>query len=114
MFKERNEIMQYVNRYNLEPMQATAFREWLLENATELAKHAPEGWTYLGTWFTVLGFGHYACETRWELDDYAALGSGFGDEAFQKLFREWMAFTDQRDPGETYLLKSADDVSVFE
>jgi hypothetical protein len=106
--------MQYVNRFNLEPQQATPFREWLLENGTTFAEHAPEGWSYLGTWFTVLGFGHYQCEVRWELDDYTALGAGFGDETFQELFRQWITFTDQRDPGETYLLKSADDVRVFE
>lgn len=106
--------MQYIMRYDLKPLKSPEFHTWLLENESLLAGNTPEGWTYLGTWFTVRGFGRYGCETRWELDDYAALGAGWGNEISQRLTREWMEFVDLSRDDEHYLMKSAADVSVFE
>ena len=68
----------------------------------------------MGTWFTVQGFGSYPVESRWEVDDYASLGSGFGDEVFQRLMREWSEFGDESRPDESCLLKSATDVAILE
>jgi hypothetical protein len=95
-------------------MQAPASHKWLLENESLIKDNAPEGWTYLGTWFTVRGLGTYECESRWELDDYDSLGAGWGNETYQRLIREWREFIDLARNGETYLMKSAADVSVFE
>jgi hypothetical protein len=69
-------------------------------------------WTYVGTWFTVRGFGQYDCEVRWELADYAALGSGFGTEAFQQAMLEAQEYIDSSRGGETYLMKSAADIRM--
>ena len=50
-------------------------------------------------------------ETRWELDDYSALGGGFGvDET--RLLVEWMSFVDNGRPAEAYLMKSAADIFI--
>ena len=106
--------MQYIVRYQLKPMQAPAFHKWLAENEASIKENAPQGWAYLGTWFTVRGFGRFQCETRWELDDYGDLGTGWGNETYQRLMREWLEFSDQTQDGETYLMKSAAEVSVFE
>jgi hypothetical protein len=106
--------MQYVTRYHLKPLKVAEYRQWLLDNESLLAEHAPEGWTYLGTWFTVMGFGKFECESRWEVDDYGALGSGWGDETYQRLMREWMEFYDQSRDDENYLMKSTTEVNVFE
>jgi hypothetical protein len=106
--------MQYINRYHVLPQKEVEFKAWLLENEPLLKEHAVEGWTYLGTWFTVMGFGYYACESRWEVDDYGALGAGWGDETNQRLMREWFEFMDQSRGSEVYLMKSASDVIVFE
>ncbi len=106
--------MQKIDRYHLKPNKAEAYRAWLLENDEAFRDHAPDGWTYLGTWFTVQGFGSYPVESRWEVDDYASLGSGFGDEEFQRLMREWSEFGDESRPGEAYLMKSATDVAIME
>ena len=106
--------MQYIVRYQLKSMRSQAFLEWLLENEPLLKENGPEGWDYLGTWFTVRGFGHYECESRWELDDYDALGAGWGNETYQRLMREWQEFADLSRAGETYLMKSAADVYIFE
>ncbi len=106
--------MQYVSRYHLKPLKLTEYRQWLLDNESLLVEHAPAGWTYLGTWFTVMGFGKYECESRWELDGYGTLGAGWGDETNQRLMREWMEFTDDTRDGENYLMKSTEEVNVFE
>ena len=105
--------MQKINRYHVKPLRGTEYRQWLLENEPLVAENTPKGWTYLGTWFTVLGFGKYGCETRYEIDDYDALGAGFGNETYQKLILEWVEFIDLTKEGETYLMKSATDVSVM-
>ena len=105
--------MQYIQRYNLKPRMSGAFRDWLKKNEQILRDGQPEGWTYLGTWFTVREFGHYQCETRYELQDYADLGSGFGSEVLQKVLPEWLdMLTDES--GETYLMKSTEEVIIME
>jgi hypothetical protein len=107
------ETMQYIVRYNLKPLKAEQYREWLKKNARVYKEGVPPGWKYLGTWFTVLGFGKYACEDRWEVKDYADLGSGFGSEELQKAFLESTEMIEQS-TGETYLMKSAEEVIIME
>jgi hypothetical protein len=105
--------MQYIQRFNLKPRKSGEFRDWLKTNDQLLRNGQPEGWTYLGTWFTVRNFGHYDCEMRYELQEYAALGANFGSEALQKAFldiMDWFAET----PGETTLMKSAEEVIIME
>ena len=105
--------MQYIQRFNLKHNRAGEYRELLKKYDQTLREGQPEGWTYLGTWFTVLGFGRYEVEVRFELRDYADLGAGFGSEALQKAYLEMMdMFTDE--PWETYLMKSAEDVRIME
>jgi hypothetical protein len=110
----RRYAVQYIVRYQLKPLQSPAYKTWLQENEALLKENAPEGWAYVGTWFTVRGFGHYQCESRWEVDDYGSLGAGWGNETFQRLMRDWMEFANQLQDSETYLMKSAADVDVFE
>ncbi len=106
--------MQYVVRYDIVQGKAEQYRDWLLANEDAIRDHQPDGWSYLGTWFTVLGFGSYQAESRWEVDDYAGLGAGFGDDALQELTRESFRFFDFGRPGETYLMKDATDVAIME
>ena len=105
--------MQYVLRYDAKPGMSGAFRDWMRENEHDFKDHAAEGWHYLGTWFTVRVFGDSGVETRWEIDDYAALGSGFGDETAIRLANDWFEFVDQSRPMRATLLKSAAEVDVL-
>ena len=104
--------MQYINRFNVLPHKSEAFRDWLKKNDKLLHEGMPEGWQYLGTWFTVRGFGRYDCEMRYELDDYATLGGDFGSDALQLA---WLEILDSFAPnqGETYLMKSAEDILIM-
>lgn len=51
--------------------------------------------------------------SRWDIDDYAALGAGFGDEVAVKLLQDWFEFVDQSRPFEAQLLKDAGEVDVL-
>jgi hypothetical protein len=105
--------MQYINRFNVLPHKSEEFRDWLQKNDKLLHHGNPQGWKYLGAWFTVRNFGRYDCEMRWELDDYAALGEGFGSDALQQAWREiFDAFAPNQ--GETYLMKSSEEVFIME
>jgi hypothetical protein len=99
--------MQYVYRYNLKEDKSAEFRQWLLGRAGR--EILTEGWSYLGTWFTVLGFGRWDCESRWEVDGYGSLGKQFINEDAEKVFAEWLDFIDG---GEAFLMKSAEDVQI--
>jgi hypothetical protein len=106
--------MQYIARYDIAQGRAEEYRDWLAANEDAMREHQPDGWSYLGTWFTVLGFGSYQAESRWEVDEYAALGSGFGNATLQELTRDSFQFFDFGRPGEVYLMKSATDVAIME
>ncbi len=62
------------------------------------------------TWFTVRAFGSHDAEVRWDIDDYSALGAGWGDDTHLRLVQEFWAFTDQSQGTQGALMKSAGDV----
>ena len=105
--------MEYVLRYDAQPNKSTEFRQWLRDNESAIREHQPDGWTYKGTYFTVRGFGAYSNETRWELEDYAALGTGFGDDHMVRLTQEWFDFIDQHRPFQASLYKDATEVDIL-
>ena len=105
--------MQYIIRYDVKPKASESFRSWLVERSDDFQNHARSGWTYLGTWFTVQGFGSYGTETRWEVEDYGALGAEH-DATGVQLINEWMDFVDHGRPIETYLMKTAEDVIIID
>ena len=103
--------MQLVDRYNLQPGKAAAYLEWLKKNDQVFRGEAPPGWTYIGTWFTVQALGSHGVESRWELDDYAALGAGPGTADFGKVMDEWEDYADASSQ-ERSLMKSEDDIRI--
>jgi hypothetical protein len=105
--------MEYVYRHSIKPGKAVEYRDWLAKNHQIMKDHASEGWSYLGTWFDVRGFGSHDAESRWEIDDYSALGAGFGDEEMMTLLGEFFSeFVDHTHKPEAVLLKSASDVQI--
>jgi len=105
--------MEYVLRYDVKPSKNEEFRRWLQENEATMRDHAPDGWAYLGTWFTVRSFGEYTTETRWQIDDYGALGSGFGDVENIRVLQEWMDLIDRTRPWQAALYKSTNEVDIL-
>jgi hypothetical protein len=108
--------MQIIFRGCLKEKQASAYRDWLAKNHDALQDHAPPGWKYAGTYFTVMGFGKFDVENRWELSSYGALDAArdHEDETLDKLILEQTEFFEPTIPGETYLMRSAEDVRIRE
>ena len=94
--------MEYIVRFRLKPNKAEEFRQWLLDNHDKLVATMPEGWTYLGTYFTLRGFGEYHCRSRWELTDYGALANPFRDPIHREVGE---LFSDPSYPEEVTLLR---------
>lgn len=105
--------MEYALYYDTKPARSEEFRAWLIDNDDALRERGPDGWDYLGTYFTVRGFGDFGCHTRWAIDGYAALGSGFGDETGVRLTQQFMEFVDQTRPWQGTLYKSATEVDIL-
>jgi hypothetical protein len=105
--------MQYVLRYEIKSGKSNEFVEWLRQNEQTFAEHAPEGWEYAGTYLTVRSLGLSEVETRWNLEDYASLGAGWGDETELALTQQWYAYVDTTRPMTGALFKSISDVSVL-
>ena len=108
--------VQLIFRGSLKEKQATAYRDWLAQNRSALDDTAPPGVKYIGTYFTVFGFGKFDVENRWELSSYAALDSmrDHDDETWNKLVSEQSEFFESSIPGETYLMRSEEDVKIIE
>lgn len=87
-------MLEYVFRFSVDRGKQNEFVEWLKANEADLKEHTRPGWTYLGTWMTVGGFGDYSGETRYELEDYGSLGEGWGDDTAQRLLSEFLAHVD--------------------
>ncbi len=108
-------MLEYVYRFTLKSGKVGDFLEWLEENEGTFDEHGPAGWHYLGAWFVVRGFGGYDCEMRYQLDDYGALGSGFGDEENLRMLREFFSeYLDHNHRPEAVLLKTRDVLAVAE
>lgn len=76
--------MQIVYRFDVESDRMADFVAWLDETAAARNEHAPDGWTYAGTYVTVHGLGAHDVEVRWDLDGYSSLGADV-DETFAAL-----------------------------
>lgn len=99
-------MLEWVYRFTVDRGKLNQFVDWLRANEDKLHEHTRPGWTYLGTWMTVGGFGRYSGESRWSLESYAALGEGWGDETAQALLTEFLEMTDHV-AHEATLLRSA-------
>lgn len=91
---EEKILLEYVIRFSVEKGRQIEFMDWINANDERLREHSRPGWTYLGTWVTVGGFGAYTGETRWSLEGYESLGSDWGDEVAQQLGGEFMGMID--------------------
>ena len=87
-------MLEYVFRFTIDRGKQNEFIAWLRDNEENFKNHTRPGWSYLGTWMTVGGFGDYDGESRWTVDSYASLGEGWGDEVAQRILSEFLLMTD--------------------
>jgi len=51
--------MLWISNFNIKENRMEEFQKFIKENKKAIAKTAPNGWKYMGTYFYVLGFGPY-------------------------------------------------------
>jgi hypothetical protein len=87
-----HETTYYVLRYNLRSGAAAEYAQWLADRANVRSQQA--GWTYVGTFFDVMGFGRYDYETRWELNDHGSVSTRPLDADTERRIRDRLPFVE--------------------
>ncbi len=104
--------MQLTMRNNVKDDRISEYIDWVKANEAAMHEHAPDGWSYLGTWVTVYGMGTHEIETRFELDDYGAMSPENTNEEWNRLVKESSDFFSTATM-QNSLMKSVGDVSVI-
>ncbi|MFQ5871837.1 MAG: hypothetical protein ACE5IB_06740 [Candidatus Geothermarchaeales archaeon] len=107
--------MLYITSGNLKEGRGKEYQAWVKENEELMKKHAPQGWTYRGTYFYVLGFGRYSVAVMWECGKYGDFDTSreHDDETWIRLNEEASDFFTP-DPGEAVLLREIGDTRIIE
>ncbi len=97
----KHETIYYVFRYNLRPEAAAEYKQWLVDHTGARSEQA--GWTYLGTFFDVMGFDRYDYETRWELNGHGSVNTRPLDAETEQWIPERLPFIEE---GQVALMKA--------
>jgi len=107
--------MLWIQFGNVKEGRMKEFQAWTKKNEGLLEKHAPAGWSYRGTFGTVLGFGRYDCGMMMECTNYGDFDRlrNHNDETWIRLNEEAADFFL---PGqsEAILLREIGDVKISE
>ena len=105
--------MQITYRYNIKEGRAGEYAKLVIDSEQVLREKSADGWTYVGTFFTVQGLGEFDCEQRWEMAEYANLGNAWGHDAeFDSLISKAQEFIDGRIT--STVAKTAGEVVILE
>jgi hypothetical protein len=94
-------LIYYVLRYNLRPEAASDYKQWLADHTGARSEQA--GWTYVGTFFDVMGVDRYDYETRWELNSYGSVNSRPLDTETEQRIQDHLPFVEE---GQVALMKA--------
>jgi hypothetical protein len=107
----------WVMSYYIVQEKASEYQKWLKsDRAKELfAEFEKEtGFKYLDTYFPILGFGDYDCEDWYVANDFSAFDKLRTSKAGNNLSIETWDFLDQTRPMKSRIMRTAEDVLVFE
>jgi len=107
--------MLWISNFNIKENRMEEFQKFIKENKKAIAKTAPNGWKYMGTYFYVLGFGPYTAAQIWEITDYADFDTfrNHEDPTWLKLLEQGMEFATP-EPTPSWLLREAGDTKITE
>ena len=107
--------MLRISNYNVKENRMNDFQKFVKENQETIAKHAPKGWKYLGTYCYVLGFGPYHVAVFWEITDYSDLDTlrNHEDPLFWDLIEKKFSFL-MPEPTPGWLLRKVGDTRITE
>jgi hypothetical protein len=100
---------------NVKEGKFAELQAWLKKNEAALAKHAPAGMSYRGTYGSVLGFGKYDIAQMWEMSKYGDFDRfrDHDDPTWNRLNEEFVDFF-LPGMGEATLLRELSDVKIVE
>ena len=107
--------MLRISNFNIKEHKTKELQKFIEDNQETIAKHAPKGWKYLGTYFYVMGFGPYQLAVMWEITDYGDLDNmrDHDDPVFWDLIeKKFSLLTNEPTPG--WLLRKAGDTKITE
>ena len=107
--------MLRIFNFNIKEGKMKEFQQFIKENQSTKAAHAPKGWKYKGTYCYVCGFGPYHGMIIWEISDYADLDTHrkHNDPIYWKLMEQFLDFTtNEATPG--WLLREVGDTLITE
>ena len=107
--------MLRISNFNVKEQKVAELQKFIVENQETVAKHAPKGWKYLGTYFYVSGFGNYHGAVMWEITNYADLDAmrDHDDPIFWDLIRKKFSYW-TNEPTPAWLLRKAGDTKITE
>ena len=88
----KHETIYYVLRYNLRPDAAAEYKQWLAEHTGARSEQA--GWTYVGTFFDVMGIDGYDYESRWELNGHGSVNLRLLDTETEQGIQDRLPFVE--------------------
>jgi hypothetical protein len=107
----------WVTTYYILPEKVSEYQKWLKsDRAKELGAEFEKetGFKYLNTYFPILGFGDYDCEDWFVANDFSAFDKIRTSKANEKLMAETWDFGDMTKPMKSRVMRTAEDVLVFE
>ena len=110
--------MLSIYSYYLKSGKESAYQQWLLSPEAKLLTADVEqelGMKYMGTHWTVLGFGDFDCEDWWEFPNWAAVDTVRESKANEKRnMRIWeQGFIDETRAGSRRILKTTEDIKTW-
>jgi len=108
-------MLLWIQNFNIKENRMMEFQKFIKENEKTLAKHAPKGWKYMGTYFYALMLGPYTGASFWECSVYADFDTyrNHDDPAWIKLVKQVMDFWTPG-PAPAMILREVGDSKVIE
>ena len=108
-------MYQKIVHFNVKEGQNNAFREWILKHQDAFAKSLPDGWKYLGCYFTVFHMGRREWQIRYEIDALAAYDTlrAYQNAAFNELLAQIYTFINPNTPIEIEVVKGVKGLRIL-
>jgi len=108
-----------VTSYYLKENKGIEHRKWVQSDeykqmVADVEKET--GMRFVGTYWTVTGFGEFDCEDWWEVPSWAALDVQRESKASQEFWRRWLELDciDMSRPTPTRVVRTTEDIMVME
>jgi hypothetical protein len=113
--KKVEKMYDKIVHFNVKEGKNNEFKKWILDNEKEYAQSLPEGWEYLGCYYTVFHMGRRDWQIRYRIDSMAAYDRmrANENEKFDKLLSKIYEFIDPQILMEIEVIKSIEGLKIL-